>query len=387
LIMKRKNSSKQKKILVFSVIGLAVLCASFPLASMAASKNLSSRVAGRILLQVEKKGEAWYVDLKGEKSYLGKPSDAFGLMRKIGVGITDSDIAKIQVGDKNLLSASSTDSDVDGLSDAIETALGTVINSNDTDGDGKDDKTEVLNGYDPNSATNTVSLIDEKFAKKQAGKILLQVQKNGEAWYVYPGDNKRYFLGQASDAYKVMRELGLGILEKDIQKINEKKANQADKTEVSTSTKKIKADNKKPAASSEGRMATGTAPQASIDACNGLASGTDCNFTLDDKAATGTCAEFNGKLSCRPKNLGIQGKNGPGAPGGAMASSSDRMAPLSGNQSNHGFPQEMVNACSGLTSGTSCSFTGPDKNASTGACTKIGNNLVCLDGKNSPAKK
>jgi hypothetical protein len=384
--MKQKKNFKQKKVLFLVVMGIAAFCVSFPLTSLAAAKNLSSRVKGRIILQTQKNGEAWYVDpSSGERSYLGKPNDAFGLMRKIGVGITDSDIAKIQVGDKNLLSASSTDSDADGLSDAIETALGTNINSADSDSDGADDKTEVLSGYNPNSAS-TVSLLDEKFAKKQTGKILLQVQKNGEAWYVYPGDNKRYFLGQAADAYKVMRELGLGISEKDIQNISESKTNKTVEKKENASDKNI---NKKSATAPEARMATGTVPQTAIDACNGLASRAVCSFIINDITTTGTCAEFNGQLSCRNENMGrkngFQGNGRPDELGGPMASSSERMSPPN-SKDDHGAPQEMIDACSGLTAGASCSFTGPNKNISTGTCSQVGDNLACRSSENHPAK-
>ncbi|HMB66120.1 MAG TPA: hypothetical protein VKO42_04540, partial [Patescibacteria group bacterium] len=48
-----------------------------------------------------------------------------------------------------------------------------------------------------------------------SGRIVLNVEENGEAWYVYPDTNKRYFLGRPADAFEIMRELGLGIAEKD----------------------------------------------------------------------------------------------------------------------------------------------------------------------------
>lgn len=55
----------------------------------------------------------------------------------------------------------------------------------------------------------------------QTGKILLQVEENGEAWYVYPNDSFRYYLGRPKDAFDIMRNLGLGakhkfILETDV---------------------------------------------------------------------------------------------------------------------------------------------------------------------------
>ena len=47
------------------------------------------------------------------------------------------------------------------------------------------------------------------------GRILLQVQSHGEAWYINPNNNQRYYLGTADQAYTVMRQLGLGISNKD----------------------------------------------------------------------------------------------------------------------------------------------------------------------------
>lgn len=58
-----------------------------------------SNLYGRILLSVEEKGEAWYVDKNnGEMEYLGRPDDAFAVMRKKGLGITNADLAQIAVG-------------------------------------------------------------------------------------------------------------------------------------------------------------------------------------------------------------------------------------------------------------------------------------------------
>lgn len=48
---------------------------------------------------------------------------------------------------------------------------------------------------------------------------MLDVEQNGEAYYVHPKDLKGYFLNRPSDAFKVMRELGLGITNGDIKKI------------------------------------------------------------------------------------------------------------------------------------------------------------------------
>lgn len=53
-----------------------------------------------------------------------------------------------------------------------------------------------------------------------AGRILLQVEANGEAWYVNPSTKQRHFLGRPDDAFNLMRSLGLGISEKDFQSFN-----------------------------------------------------------------------------------------------------------------------------------------------------------------------
>ncbi len=59
-----------------------------------------------------------------------------------------------------------------------------------------------------------------KFPSRLSGKILLDVEENGEAYYVNPDDLKGYFLSRPADAFRVMRELGLGITNSDIRKID-----------------------------------------------------------------------------------------------------------------------------------------------------------------------
>lgn len=177
--------------------------------------NLAQDVAGRILIQVQAHGEAWYVSPDGlTRYYLGRPADALNVMRAQGVGITNANLEKIPVGLTNL---AGTDSDGDGLPDALEAALGTNINNPDSDGDGNSDLTEIANGYDPLGPGKLP--IDPAFARTQRGRILLQVQAHGEAWYVNPADDHRYFLGRPADAFALMRSLGLGISDADLAQI------------------------------------------------------------------------------------------------------------------------------------------------------------------------
>ena len=119
--------------------------------------NLSKRMSGNILLQVEKNGEAWYVYPNDNKRYyLGRPADAFTVMRRLGLGA----------------------------------------------------KHDFIVGH-------------TTFPDYVWGKILLDVEQNGEAYYIYPKDKKAYYLGRPEDAFRIMRELGLGITNNDVNKIPE----------------------------------------------------------------------------------------------------------------------------------------------------------------------
>jgi len=180
------------------------------------AQNLANKLKGKILLQVQQKGEAWYVNpADEERYYMGTPNDAYKLMRSLGIGVTNDNLWRIPVAEANLLNG--IDTDGDGLSDMIEDSLGTYKNNFDTDGDGFSDQTEILNGYHPNKAGKLP--INLNFSAKQSGKILLQVQAHGEAWYVNPNDGKRHFLGRAEDAYNTMRKAGLGVTDNDLAKI------------------------------------------------------------------------------------------------------------------------------------------------------------------------
>lgn len=120
--------------------------------------NMATRLKGKILLQVESNGEAWYVNPDNEKRYyLGRPADAFQVMRELGLGISNKDF-------------------------------------------------DSFSGYAPS---------------RLSGKILLKVEDSGKAYYVNPVDLKMHYLGRPADAFQVMRELGLGITNNDLDKILE----------------------------------------------------------------------------------------------------------------------------------------------------------------------
>lgn len=59
----------------------------------------------------------------------------------------------------------------------------------------------------------------ETLAKQLSGRILLQVESHGEAWYVNPADLRRYYLGRPDDAFNIMRFLGKGISDENLTKV------------------------------------------------------------------------------------------------------------------------------------------------------------------------
>lgn len=139
-----------KKIIIFIIAITALFPLFYPRAVYCADK-----ISGTILLQVEANGEAWYVYPKnGERYYLGRPVDAFEIMKKLSLGAKHDYIMETEI-----------------------------------------------------------------FPERLSGLILLDVEKNGEAYYIYPDNRKKYFLSRPADAFHVMRELGLGITNKDLVEI------------------------------------------------------------------------------------------------------------------------------------------------------------------------
>lgn len=141
------------KIIIISLLFLFNLNPAF-------SSNIEKRLSGRILIQVEKNGEAWYLNPENNFRYfLGRPADAFSLMRELGLGINE----------------------------------------------------------------NNYNIFKNQGASHLAGRILLRVEANGEAYYVNPLDNKLYFLNRPADAFQIMRNFGLGITNNDLYQISEYK--------------------------------------------------------------------------------------------------------------------------------------------------------------------
>lgn len=138
------------------------------------SSSTLAHTKGYILLQVQEHGEAWYVDPTIFKRYYMKDGPtAYEMMRTFGLGITDSDLSQIPAV-------------------ADTTAM--------------------------NNSTSICSY--NSLANRLKGKILLQVQKNGEAWYVYPKTCRMIYMKDGAAAYEIMRFLGLGITNADLSKVS-----------------------------------------------------------------------------------------------------------------------------------------------------------------------
>jgi len=52
----------------------------------------------------------------------------------------------------------------------------------------------------------SIFTVSAQGASSLAGRILLQVEQRGEAWYVDPVDLQRYFLGSPDDAFNLMQK-------------------------------------------------------------------------------------------------------------------------------------------------------------------------------------
>ncbi len=63
------------------------------------------------------------------------------------------------------------------------------------------------------------SEVDEVFAKEQAGKIFLQVEEHGEAWYV-DTDGRRHYMGSTpAEMLEFVQKMSIGITNDNLNKI------------------------------------------------------------------------------------------------------------------------------------------------------------------------
>lgn len=118
--------------------------------------SAASSLSGRVLLQVESRGEAWYVNpLNGKRYFLGRAADAAKIIRALGLGVTNKDLAAWKV----------------------------------------------------------------KAPARLSGRILLQVEARGEAYYVNPSNLQLVYLGSPETAFAIWNKLALGTSNKTLATI------------------------------------------------------------------------------------------------------------------------------------------------------------------------
>ena len=141
----------------FVVLGLVCLVGTVlhPRTARAESDVLS-RTRGYVLLQVEQHGEAWYVHpTDNARYYMKDGATAYQMMRAFGLGISNADLVRLQNGNTTLIN-------------------------------------------------------------QLRGRILLQVEAHGEAFYVHPRTGEAIYMQNGASAYEIMRFHSMGITDSDL---------------------------------------------------------------------------------------------------------------------------------------------------------------------------
>jgi len=142
---------KQIITIVITIFTLSLLLINYLWAA-----ELAERLKGRILLQVEEHGQAWYVDpISQTRIFLNRPDHAFAIMKQFGLGVGEDDFIFFGI----------------------------------------------------------------RAPARLAGRIILRVEAHGEAYYINPVDLRMYYLGRPADAFRIMTDLGLGITNDNLAKI------------------------------------------------------------------------------------------------------------------------------------------------------------------------
>jgi len=206
-----KDKKTILKLLIFILFSAILL---FPKISSASS--LSFELRGQFLINVDNKGQTWYVDLEnGLRHILKQDGSAVEKIKTMARGISNKNLEKIPLAvNKTLIRV---DSDGDGLDDRVEKAIGSDPLNNDSDHDSYPDNLEIENHYNPLGPGRWP--IDFKFTKKLTGQFLLQGDGKGELWYLSPRDNLRYYIGDNEDLFKIISILGRGINNENINLI------------------------------------------------------------------------------------------------------------------------------------------------------------------------
>lgn len=135
--------------------------------------ELTKKLHGKMLLDVDGNGEVYYVDpVTGGKEYLADGSSAHRLLERRALGITEENFAELVIGEN------------------------------------KED----------------ASVCEEnKLGKRLRGRIVLRVEENGEAYWINPENCRAYYAGTHEAAYELMKRMSLGIKKGDLAKVGDNK--------------------------------------------------------------------------------------------------------------------------------------------------------------------
>lgn len=139
------------------------------------TSQLNNKYKGYVMLKAEDQGQLYYISPVSKKAYyIVIPKHTMQIIKGTGIGITNKDLEKIPVG----------------------------------------------GSCPPNiPRCDKPERHDQNYANKYKGYIFLQVEENGEAWYVYPKDGKRYYLGTPEEAYNIFADMAIGITNKDFDSL------------------------------------------------------------------------------------------------------------------------------------------------------------------------
>lgn len=153
---KRKNFSKGSSLLIIIALVLVLLIIFFAFKSAKASSGPND-LAGRILLQVEDQGQAWYLNPDNfKKYYLGRPDEAQALFKEFSLAL----------------------------------------------------EPQILNDY-----------LREGFPPEMAGRLFTNRQESYEIYYINPLDLKGYSVDSPWETFLLMQNLSLGVSNDDLRSL------------------------------------------------------------------------------------------------------------------------------------------------------------------------
>jgi len=162
--------------------------------------ELTNRLRGKFLLQVQDRGRIWYVNPNNGRRYEVTFANALNLFETLALGINNTNLYQILI-------------HIDSVSSEV-----------DSDGDGFSDKSEAGAGYNPDIASNSSRRgndkvnMDTSLTNRLKGRLLLQVADRSRIWYV-DFDGKRWEVTW-KNLMDLFRKLALGITDNDLNKID-----------------------------------------------------------------------------------------------------------------------------------------------------------------------